>query len=152
MSLPKFPTDPSKLTREDAINKVIASIAMEELGLSHILNAEGEKLQYVLGTLDGISGPGATIEEVLKVNESVTDLLEKAASNQQALSDKLKAAVTAPILRGPTGPTGPQGLKGESDLETIPITEDEYLALSDEEKRDPRIIWVIYPDDFFELL
>ena len=152
MSLPQFPADPSKLTREDAINKVIVSIAMEELGLSHILNAEGEKLQYVLGTLNGISGPGATVEEVLKVNESVSDLLEKAASNQRALSDKLKAAVSAPVLKGPTGPTGPQGPKGESDLITIPITVDGYLALSDSEKRDPTIIWVIYPDDFFEFI
>ncbi|MCL2420977.1 MAG: hypothetical protein FWD03_03890 [Defluviitaleaceae bacterium] len=148
MSLPKFPTDPSALTREGAINQVIASIAMEELGLSHILNAEGEKLQYVLGTLDGISGPGATIEEVIQVNESVTYLLEKAASNQRALSDKLKAAVSSPVLTGPTGPQGPQGPQGTSNLEVIPITVDGYLALSDTEKRDPGIIWVIYPDDF----
>ena len=30
-------------------NEIISSIAAEELSLSHILNAEGEKLQYVLG-------------------------------------------------------------------------------------------------------
>jgi hypothetical protein len=30
------------LSREDAISLIISSIAMEELGLSHILNAEGE--------------------------------------------------------------------------------------------------------------
>lgn len=34
---------------------------MEELGLSHILNAEGEKLQYILGMLEGTIAPEATI-------------------------------------------------------------------------------------------
>jgi len=43
------------LSREDAINLILASIAMEEMSLSHILNAEGEKLQYVLGTLPGMT-------------------------------------------------------------------------------------------------
>jgi len=109
MSLPQFPIDPSTLTREDAINQILASIAMEDLGLSHIINAEGEKLQYILGTLEGVSGPGATIDQVLQANDSVTNLLEQAASNQQALSDKMQAALSAAILQGPTGPTGPVG-------------------------------------------
>lgn len=32
---------------------IIASIAMGELALSRILNAEGERLQYILGALPG---------------------------------------------------------------------------------------------------
>ena len=39
------------------MNQILSSIAMKELGLSHILNAEGEKLQYILGTLPGLIGP-----------------------------------------------------------------------------------------------
>jgi len=113
MSLPKFPTDPSTLTRENVINQIISSIAMEELGLSHIINAEGEKLQFVLGTLDGVSGPtGVTVDQVLQTNESVKDLLAQAAENQQALSDKLKAALSAAIMQGPTGATGATGPQG----------------------------------------
>lgn len=41
------------LTRDDAINLLLSSIAMEQIALSHILHAEGEKLQFVLGTLPG---------------------------------------------------------------------------------------------------
>ena len=107
MSLPQFPINPADLTRDDAINLILSSIAMEEVGLSHILNAEGEKLQYVLGTLSGSSGPGATIQDVLDVNTSVTNLLEQAASNQQALSSKMQAALSTPTMIGPTGATEP---------------------------------------------
>jgi len=108
MSLPEFSTGTS-LSREDAINQIIASIAMEELGISHIINAEGEKLQYVLGTIPGITGPGVTIEDVLKVNESVREVLQHAAESQSLLKSKLQNALSSSVLTGPTGATGPMG-------------------------------------------
>ena len=42
MSLPSFPKVDPPIERENAVNQILSSIAMEELGLSHILNAEGE--------------------------------------------------------------------------------------------------------------
>ena len=65
-----------------------ASIAMEELALSHILSAEGEKLQYILGTLPGTS-PCACPHDVLAVNKSVTALVEAVTQNQMLLKNKL---------------------------------------------------------------
>ena len=113
MSLPKFPIDPSTITRDDAINMILTSIAMEEIGLSHVINAEGEKLQYLLGTLEGVSGPtGVTVDQILQANDSVMALLEQTASNQQALSDKMQAALNSPTMVGPTGATGPMGPSG----------------------------------------
>lgn len=53
MSMPSFPPNGADMTQEEALTMIIASIAMEELALSHILNAEGEKLQYILGTGTG---------------------------------------------------------------------------------------------------
>ena len=58
MSMPSFPPNGADMTREDALTMIVASIAMEELALSHILNAEGEKLQYILGTLPGTNPCG----------------------------------------------------------------------------------------------
>lgn len=47
MSMPSFPSNGADMTREDALTMIIASIAMEELALSHILNAEGDRKSVV---------------------------------------------------------------------------------------------------------
>jgi nitrite reductase (cytochrome c-552) len=77
---------------------------MEEVGLSHILNAEGEKLQYILGTLEG-SRPSVppTIDQVLEVNESVKDMLKQVAFNQMFLSTKMSDALKAYLQKGENG-------------------------------------------------
>jgi BclB C-terminal domain-containing protein len=101
------------ITRDDVINLLLASIAMEELGLAHIINAEGEKLQYALGTLPGLTSP-ATLEEILLVNGSVQDMLEMAMKKELLLDNKLKQVtqITSPI--GPTGATGATGDPGST--------------------------------------
>lgn len=110
MSLPKIPDmNPTMgITKDDAVNLLIASIAMEEIGLSHIINAEGEKIQYMLGTLvdaDGnaIAAPtGVTPADVLSVNTSVNGTLKNVLRNQLLLQLKLEDAVeidtTPPVV------------------------------------------------------
>lgn len=105
--MPSFPVVDPPIDREDAVNQILSSIDMEELGLSHILNAEGEKLQYILGTLPGLSGPPATVSDVLAANESVRDLLEATVQNQIFLRAKMQGALEASQMQGATGPTGP---------------------------------------------
>ena len=114
MSMPAFPKNDPPLTREGSLNEIISSIAAEELSLSHILNAEGEKLQYVLGTLPGLD-EAASLDEVMKVNRSVQNTLSGVMTQQAVLSDKLSAAMRAPILPGPTGPVGPAGAAGPAE-------------------------------------
>ena len=113
MSQPKFPNPPD-LTRDDALNMLLTSIAMEELGLSHIINAEGEKLQYILGTLKCTDGTEPSVEQLLQVNNSITCLLDSVMQNQiflKAKMEKVLNSIEYPNM-GPTGATGPTGPKG----------------------------------------
>lgn len=101
MSLPKIPDMNPSVTvdRTDAVNLLIFSIGMEEIGLSHIINAEGEKIQYVLGTLvdadNNIVRPdvATSVEEILNINESVNGTLKNVLRNQLLLQLKLEDAL-----------------------------------------------------------
>lgn len=95
------------MTREEALTMIIASIAMEEAALSHILNAEGEKLQYILGTLPGTK-PCVGSQDVLAVNKSVTALVETVTQNQMLLKNKLDRVLEfcpPPPCPPPPGPS-----------------------------------------------
>lgn len=111
MSMPSFPPCGADMTKDEALTMIIASIAMEELALSHILNAEGEKLQYVLGTLPGGRGPCASTQEILAVNKSVKELMDTVMQSQMLLKGKLEKALEAggcaPVPPGPCGPDRP---------------------------------------------
>ncbi|SFX00523.1 Collagen triple helix repeat-containing protein [Thermoactinomyces sp. DSM 45891] len=113
MSYPNIPNvSPNiSVTRDDAINLLLSSIALEELGLSHIINAEGEKLQYVLGTLPGVSSAlNPTLTDLLAINQSVQDTINVIAKKEWILNEKLENVLdSAGTSAGTPGPQGPQG-------------------------------------------
>lgn len=74
---------------------IIASIAMEELALGHIVDAESEKLQYVLGTLPENPESCEDFEDILAVNRSVRELLDTVLQSQMLLKGKLESALEA---------------------------------------------------------
>ncbi|MFT4144800.1 MAG: hypothetical protein QM644_10130 [Mobilitalea sp.] len=113
MSIPNFPIISPEITREKALTMILASIAMEELGISHIINAEGEKIQYVLNDLVNKTGSAATVDDILCVNKSVESLLDVLMQSQVFLKNKMEKVLE--IMEsdiGPTGPPGPPGCKG----------------------------------------
>ena len=69
---------------EDACAQVLESIALMEAALSHILNAEGEKLQKALAESDDM-------EEILCVNREVNQTIVNATHLEQVLYAKLNA-------------------------------------------------------------
>lgn len=121
MSQPTFPQIDPPISRADAINMIISSIAMEELGLSHIFNAEGEKLQFIIGSTPGLTGGSATLDEVLEANDSVRSVLNSSIQGQMMLNSKMLSALNAPVIRGATGPTGATGPEGPATGPTGPM-------------------------------
>lgn len=75
---------PIEVTCEGGKNEVIHSIALEEAGIAHILNAEGEKLQKAVAS-------DISIEELLMVNESVRKTITQITLLEGQLYSKLES-------------------------------------------------------------
>ena len=106
MSMPSFPTDGTNMTREQALTLVVTSIAMEENALSRVIDAEGDKLRYILDQCQEAGGE-ETPKEILEANESVTRLLDAVAQNQAILRSKLSLALSAGCGCPPDPPCPP---------------------------------------------
>ena len=143
MSLPNFPDIPTGFTFDNAICQILTSIAVEEIGLSHILNAEGEKLQYILGTLPDTAAPNPTIEQVLEVNQSVQDMLKSVAFNQMFLSQKMSDALKA-YLQNKKHESG-SGSQEKIPAREIKILSDKAIAIAIGDKYGPLDFYILPP-------
>ena len=83
------------VTFEEAVNLLLASIALEELGLAHLINAEAEKIQHV------IAMSGVTVGQLLDVNASVRKVLQDIIKKEMLLQFKLET-VTGMLTSAPT--------------------------------------------------
>ncbi len=94
MSMPNIPDINStvNINRDDAVNIILSSIGMEELSLAHILNAEAEKIQFALGTLDTAT-EAASLDDIMKVNSSAKKMLRDVIKNQMLIGMKMEDTV-----------------------------------------------------------
>ena len=83
MSAPIIQTPKCPVTREQAITDIIESIALEEAGLAHIINAEGEKIQKGKEI-------ACNVDELVTLNASVKDTLTNIIKIQMLLQFKLE--------------------------------------------------------------
>lgn len=74
---------PGTATRYQAVTDIIESVALEQTALSHILNAEGEKIQKAVAA-------AATSEELLAVNKSVQSMVNSITRLEMVLQAKLE--------------------------------------------------------------
>ena len=84
MSMPIITTSPNPISMSQAVTDLLESIAMEETALSHILNAEGEKIQKALAW-DDIS-----LEQIMEVNSTVMEMVSTVNELEHTLRDKLE--------------------------------------------------------------
>lgn len=93
MSFPNIPnvTPTISISVGQTVPLLLASIAFEELALAHIMNAEAEKIQFVLGTLGTTALPApVTISNILDVNKSVQRTLRDVIKKEMLLEFKFE--------------------------------------------------------------
>lgn len=90
MGMPVIPESSLNIDIESAINLVIASVGQEELGLSHIINAEGEKIQAAVAAYNRKE---ITLVQLLAINDSVREMLKEVIKNNMFLESKLETVL-----------------------------------------------------------
>jgi len=91
MSMPNIPDiNPDiKLARTDVINLLLASIGLEEISLSHILNAEAEKIKSAVDDC-------CCVHDLLALNESVESMVRTIVQKEMVLLFKLESVLKIP--------------------------------------------------------
>lgn len=74
------------IKKESALTSLLQSIALQEAALAHILNAEGEKIQRVVCE-------AKCVDDLLNVNESVTNTIQAVSTLEEMLKDKAIAVI-----------------------------------------------------------
>ena len=106
MSLPKIPNIPPSLTRDLAINSVLTSIAAGETALSNIVNAEQEKIKYMVEYAQNNDTEEAR-QKLIDVNLSVAKVLEQVKQIEEILKEKTRLVTQHPIPPVPPVPPLP---------------------------------------------
>lgn len=75
-----------RIDKKDVLNLLLLSIAFEELGLAHIINGEGEKLQYGLKY-------ACRLNDLYELDESVNNVLKTILKKEMLLQFKFEEIV-----------------------------------------------------------
>lgn len=130
MSMPNIPNlNPQiSVNRDDAVNIILSSIGMEELSLAHILNAEAEKIQFALGTLETAGGQASSMTDILEINKLASKMVRNVIKNQMLLSMKMEDTVdlaeqAQPVTQPVTPPVTEPVVPPVTEPVTPPVTE-----------------------------
>lgn len=87
MGMPNIPDIKPKIeiTFEETIKLLLSSIALEELSLAHIMNAEAEKIQEIVKCPSGNK-----LEDLLSIDKSVERVLRDVIKKEMLLEFKFE--------------------------------------------------------------
>lgn len=92
MTFPEIPE--GTVCKKQAAADIMESIALIEAAISHIVNAEGEKIQAVVGTGENSKVVACSIKELLDTNDSVESILNSVITLESILQKKLTIVCT----------------------------------------------------------
>lgn len=87
---------PGTGTRGQAVTDLIQSVALQETALSHIMNAEGEKMQAI------IAAPGITVDQLFELNNYVNKMLNTVNRLEMMFQAKLELFSDTPATPSAT--------------------------------------------------
>ncbi|WCN37466.1 hypothetical protein [Aneurinibacillus uraniidurans] len=89
MSMPHIPEGKFRPSGKEVVIDLLESIALEEIALSHLMNAEAEKIQAFVGKHLNFPTCPST-RDIIKFNQNVTLLLETIVMKEWLLLRKLE--------------------------------------------------------------
>ena len=91
MSMPKYPERMNPPTRKQLINDILESVALEELAIAHLINAEAEKVQAFTGPYGGFPTSPSN-KQIIEFQSYVARILEALTEKQKLLSRTMEMA------------------------------------------------------------
>ncbi|WP_281888753.1 hypothetical protein [Paenibacillus sp. YYML68] len=88
MSMPSIPEGKFRPSMDETIVDLFESIALEEIAISHLMNAEAEKIQAFVGS-KGNFPTCPTTEQIIRFNRQVSKFLEVIVMKEWLLLRKL---------------------------------------------------------------
>ncbi len=91
MGMPEVPKRENLPNIEEVVVQILESIAIEELAIAHIMNAEGEKMQAIVKELNAVTLSSDWVSEAFK---NTTTTLNTLIMKEWMMLNKMENALT----------------------------------------------------------
>lgn len=92
MSMPQIPEEKHRPSLQETVIDLLESIALEEIAISHLLNAEAEKTQVLVNKLS-YDDSHSLINQLVKFNKSTCKLVDTVIIKEWLLLRKMETVL-----------------------------------------------------------
>lgn len=144
MSQPTIPMLSPETMRDVAYNLLLASIAMEEIGLNNI--SDGDKIKQIAGILIGNENAGEAVGRILEINKIIGSLVDAIMQNQTLIKGRLEKILSAlrynlkrqTIKTGETVKSSAESQTSTANTKNTQDTPDTPVVTSPQETMPPK--------------